>query len=172
MIIRHATIEDCPAIRDLYNHEVLTGTGTFDIETRSLPEQQAWLLERSSAYVVLVALDTDDEGDTEADGEFLGFAALSAYKDRAAYKTTVENSVYVHPDHRGRGVGKALLSGVVEHASRHGFHNVIARIGGGNDNPGSVATHRSAGFELVGVEREVGRKFGRWVDVVTMQRLL
>lgn len=170
MIIRHATIEDCPAIRDLYNHEVLTGTGTFDLETRSLAEQQSWLQERSSAYVVLVAFDA--AADAAQGGEFMGFASLSAYKDRAAYKTTVENSVYVHPDHRGRGVGKALLSGVVDHASLHGFHNVIARIGGGNDNPGSVAMHTSVGFELVGVEREVGRKFGRWVDVVTMQRLL
>jgi phosphinothricin acetyltransferase len=82
----------------------------------------------------------------------------------------VEDSVYVHRDHHGQGVGKALLTELVATATGHGFHACMARIVGGHD--ASIALHASCGFEVVGTEREVGRKFGKWLDVVLMERLL
>ena len=162
MQLRRATVEDAEAIRSIYNLEVETSTVTFDLVPRTLEEQQAWLVDRNGAHAVLVA-----EGD---DGHLWGFASLSPFRERPAYSTTVEDSVYVHRDHQGAGVGKALLSALVDTATNHGFHTVIARIVGGHD--ASIALHGSVGFEHVGVEREVGRKFNRWHDVTLMQRLL
>ena len=106
----------------------------------------------------------------ERDGEVLGFASLSAFRERAAYRTTVENSIYVRRDAHGQGVGRLLLTELVERARRHGYHSIIARIAGAN--PASIALHERLGYELVGVEREVGRKFGRWLDVTEMQLML
>jgi L-amino acid N-acyltransferase len=160
--LRLATIDDAEAIRAIYNVEVLTSTVTFDLVPRSLAEQVEWLRARSGAHAVVVA-----ESDT---GDVIGFGSLSPYRDRPAYSTTVEDSVYVHGDHQGEGVGRALLSELVELAAAHGFHTVMARIVGGHD--ASIGMHRSLGFEEVGTEREIGRKFGRWLDVVVMQRLL
>ncbi|MDE0235801.1 MAG: GNAT family N-acetyltransferase [bacterium] len=162
--IRAARLADAEGIREIYNYEVLNGTSTFDIEPRSLAAQQSWLQDRSGVHAVLVATPDDD------DDSVTGYASLSPFHTRPAYNTTVENSVYVHIDHRGEGVGRALLLELIALAQSHGFHTVIARISGGNE--ASVAVHRSAGFEVVGVEREVGRKFGRWLDVTVMQLML
>jgi phosphinothricin acetyltransferase len=159
--IRLATVADAEAIRQIYNQAVAT-TASFDLRPRSLPDQERWLAERSGAYAAIV-ITTDD-------GTVAGFAALSPYKTRPAYSTTVEDSVYVDEAHHGRGLGRRLLAELLALAERHGFHSVIARIGGHNE--ASIALHKSFGFELVGVEREVGRKFNRWIDVVEMQRLL
>ena len=103
-------------------------------------------------------------------GHVVGFASLSPYKERAAYRTTVEDSVYVHGDYTGRGIGRLLLDGLVGIARDSGFHSVIARIEAGG--VASRALHSSCGFDLVGVERQVGRKFGRWLDVAVMQIVL
>jgi len=100
----------------------------------------------------------------------VGFASLSPFRDRPAYNSTVEDSVYVRSDQRGTGVGAALLEELVTLAGQHGFHTVIARIVGGHD--ASIGLHQRHGFEVVGTEREVGRKFGKWLDVVVMQRML
>lgn len=162
MEVRLARLDDAEAIREIYNTEVTTSTVTFDLVPRSLEDQQEWLRARSGAHAVLVAVDDD--------GAVAGFASLSPYKDRPAYATSVEDSVYVHRDHQRRGVGRLLLSELLAVAARHGFHAVIARIVG--DHDASIALHRSVGFVVVGTEREVGRKFGRWLDVVIMQRLL
>ena len=150
------------ATRAIYNHAVETSTATFEMTPRSLPEQLEWVKEHSGAYPAVVALDSQDE--------VLGFGSLSPYRPRAAYSTTVEDSVYVHDGHRRRGVGRALLEELVALAEAHGFHAVIARIAGGNE--ASVALHAECGFEVIGVEKEVGRKFGRWLDVVCMERLV
>ena len=161
MLIRPARLDDADAIRVIYNHEVAHGTATFDIEPRSLEDQREWLTARSGAHVVLVA---------EIDGEVAGFGSLSRYKERAAYSGTVENSVYVDPDRQGQGIGIALLDALVDRARDHGFHTLIARIG--HESEGSIAVHAKAGFVEIGREREVGRKFGRWLDVVIMQRMV
>lgn len=159
--MRRATVNDAEAIRRIYNLEVTTSTVTFDMVPRTLAEQQAWLIDRSGAHAVLVA---------EADGEIWGFASLSPFRERAAYNTTVEDSVYVDRDRQGRGVGKALLAALVDTATSHGFHSVVARIVGGHD--ASIALHASLGFDHVGVEKEVGRKHRKWLDVVIMQKML
>jgi L-amino acid N-acyltransferase len=140
---------------------VETSTVTFDLVPRSVADQRAWLAAREGAHVVLVA---------EVAGEVVGFASLSAYKDRPAYSTSVEDSVYIHRHHQGAGLGRLLLAELVDAARASGFHAVFARIVGGHE--ASIALHAGQGFELVGTEREVGRKFGRWLDVVVMQRLL
>lgn len=161
MELRLATLDDAEAIRQIYNLEVTTSTATFDLVPRSLEEQRAWQADRSGARAVVVALDQ---------GMVCGFGSLSPWRDRPAYATTVEDSVYVHRDHQGRGVGRALLTELVATATAHGFHACIARIVGGHH--ASIALHAGCGFEVVGTEREVGRKFGQWLDVVLMERLL
>jgi len=160
--IRRARVEDAEAIRAIYNAEVTGSTVTFDLVPRTAEEQVDWLVERSGAYAVLVAEDDD--------GTILGFASLSPFRDRPAYSTTVEDSVYVDRTRRSSGVGRALLEALVETATAHGFHAMIGRIVGGHD--ASIALHERVGFEIVGTEREVGRKMGRWLDVVVMERLL
>ena len=161
MQARLATIDDAEATRSIYNVEVADSTVTFDLMPRTIDEQRAWLSARSGAHAVLVA---------EHDGEVVGFASLSPYRDRPAYSTTVEDSVYVRRDQQGKGIGTLLLGDLVGLARSHGFHAMMGRIVGGHD--ASIALHRSLGFETVGTEREVGRKFGRWLDVVVMQLLL
>lgn len=161
MQIRPATVADAAATAAIYNREVIGSVVTFDLVTRTVEEQQRWLTARAGALEVVVA---------EVDGEVVGFASLSPYKDRPAYRPTVENSVYVHADHRGTGVGRALLAEILEVAEARGFHSVIARVVG--DHEASINLHRSLGFELIGVEREVGRKFGRWLDVAILQKML
>lgn len=162
MEVRLARIEDAPEIREIYNREVSGSTVTFDLVPRSLAEQQEWLRARSGVHPAVVAVG-------EA-GELAGFGSLSPYKDRPAYSTTVEDSVYVRHEQRGAGVGRLVLSELLRLAEVHGFHAVMARIVGGHE--ASIALHQGCGFELVGVEKEVGRKFGRWLDVALMQKLL
>jgi phosphinothricin acetyltransferase len=161
MQVRPAAAADSEAVRAIYNVEVLGSTVTFDLVPRTSDEQRAWMEEHSGVYPAVVAVDGD---------EIIGFASLSPYRPRPAYSTTVEDSVYVSGDRRGQGVGKALLGEIVRLAGAHGFHSIIGRIVG--DHEASIALHRSCGFRLVGVEQEVGRKFGRWLDVAVMQLLL
>jgi L-amino acid N-acyltransferase YncA len=165
VLLRLVQRADAEAIRVIYNHEVASGTNTFDLVARSLEEQRAWVDRHRGAHPALVAVDAD--GPSE---EVLGFAVVSPFRDRPAYATTVEDSVYVHTDHRGKGVGRALLDELLRLAAGHGFHAVIARIS--SENEPSVRLHRACGFEVVGVEKEVGRKHGRWLDVVELQRML
>src|SRR5580692_4215072 len=114
---------------------------------------------------------SESGGQIGANGEIvLGFGSLSSFRERSGYSATAENSIYVDRAQRGRGVGTALLAELLVLASAHGFHSVIARIAGHNET--SIGLHQAAGFELVGVEREVGRKHRQWLDVVELQRLL
>ena len=161
MKVRLATLDDAEAIRAIYNPEVLESTVTFDLVPRTLEDQQRWLDEHSGAHPAVVAIDGES---------VVGFGSLSEYKPRPAYRTSVEDSVYVHRAYQGRGVGKVLLSSLLDLAVDHGFHAVFARIVG--DHEASIALHAGLGFELVGREKEVGRKFGQWLDVVIMQKLL
>lgn len=160
--MRAAELADAEAIASIYNVEVMETTATFDLEPRSVEAQRRWLQERSGAHVVLVTESND--------GHVVAFASLSPYKDRPAYATTVESSVYVQRDQRGKGIAKALMQELLGTARSHGFHAVVARIA--DSQTPSLELHRSLDFELVGVEREVGRKFGRWLDVAIMQVML
>jgi phosphinothricin acetyltransferase len=152
---------DAEAIRAIYNHEVTTATSTFDLVQRSRPEQEAWLAARSGAFSAIVAVDGDS---------VVGFASLSPYKERPAYRTTVEDSVYVERTRSGEGIGTALLTHLLDIARSSGFHTVMARIEA--SGTASRALHVRCGFELVGIEREVGRKFNRWLDVAVMEKVL
>jgi L-amino acid N-acyltransferase len=176
MHIRLAAPGDAEAIRTIYNVEVLHSTNTFDMVARTEEEQESWLLEHRGVHPAIVAVDPGAPGATSGDragahGEIvLGFGSLSPFRERSGYAGTAENSVYVDRTQRGRGIGRALLAELLTLASAHGFHSVIARIAGHNET--SIGLHRAAGFELVGVEREVGRKHRQWLDVVELQRLL
>jgi len=163
--IRLAVPADAEQIRTIYNHEVVHTTATFDLVPRSLDDQLEWMAQRSGAFATIVAVDPDDP-----DGEVVGFGALSPYKERAAYRTSVENSVYVRRDRNGQGIGRVILEALLESAAQSGFHAVFARINSAGE--ASIALHTRCGFELVGTEREVGRKFNRWLDVTLMERLL
>jgi phosphinothricin acetyltransferase len=145
----------------MYNHEVEHTTATFDLVPRTLDDQRAWIEARSGAFAAVVA---------EIDGQVVGFAALSPYKERAAYRTSVENSVYVRRDRHGEGIGRALMEHLLDVATASGFHTVLARIEA--SGTASRRLHAACGFQLVGIEREIGRKFGRWLDVALMQCVL
>jgi L-amino acid N-acyltransferase len=159
--VRLATLDDAQPIMAIYNVEVAQHLSTFDLVPRTLDDQREWLALRSGAFSAVVAV---------LDGEVVGFASLSPYKERAAYRTTVEDSVYVSRDHPRLGVGRTLMEHVIGIARSSGFHSVMARIEA--SGTASRALHESCGFELVGIEREVGRKFNRWLDVAVMQLLL
>ncbi len=159
--LRPAKAADAEAIRAIYNHEVLTTTATFDLVPRTLADQQHWLAARSGAFSAIVAVDRD---------EVVGFGSLSPYKERAAYRTSVEDSVYVRRDRNGEGIGRLLLTELLDVAASSGFHSVFARIEA--SGAASRALHERCGFQLLGIERETGRKFNRWLDVALMQCLL
>lgn len=163
--IRRATPADAPAIARIYNHEVENETSTFDLVPRSQQDQLDWQNARDGAFGVFVA-----ELDGPDGPEVVGFGALSPYKERAAYRTTVEDSVYVRRDMGRRGIGRVILSHLLDTAADGGFHAVMARIT--TLSSGSIALHEAMGFRTVGVEREVGRKFNKWLDVCLMQVLL
>jgi len=159
--VRLATQDDAESIMAIYNVEVGNHTSTFDLVPRELDEQRRWIAQRSGAFSAVVAL---------LDDEVVGFASLSPYKERPAYRTTVEDSVYVSRDHPRLGIGRILMDHMIGLARDSGFHAVVARIEA--SGMASRALHEACGFELVGVEREVGRKFNRWLDVAVMQLLL
>ena len=161
VFIRHATEADAEAIRAIYNYEVENETSTFDLVPRSLEDQIAWQNARQGAFCVYVA---------ERDGEVVGFGALSPYKERAAYRTSVEDSVYVRRDMGRQGIGHAIVSHLLDTAADGGFHSVMARIT--TLSVGSIGLHQVLGFQMVGIEREIGRKFNKWLDVAVMQCLL
>ncbi len=160
-VIRPAEAGDLAAIAEIYNDAVLHATATFDVEPWTEDEQGRWLQQHGHPYAVLVA---------DQKGEVMGWASLGPYRSKAAYRFTAEDSVYVRSDVQGGGIGALLLARLLEVAADNGFHVVIARIVDGN--PTSERLHRRLGFRRVGVEREVGRKFERWLDVVVMQKVL
>ena len=164
--IRLAELADAEAIRAIYNVEVENHTSTFDLVPRSIEGQRNWLAERSGAFAAVVATMENRDGEERV----VGFASLSPYKERAAYRPAVENSVYVSRDHGGLGIGRTIMEHLIEVARNSGFHSMIARIEASSD--ASRALHGACGFELVGIEREVGRKFNRWLSTAVMQKML
>ena len=163
MIVRASTAHDAPALAAIYGHHVLHGFGTFEEVPPSAEEMAARrqaVAERGLPHLV-----------AEQAGEVLGFAYAAPFRPRAAYRYTVEDSVYVAPQAVGRGVGKAVLSGVLDACQAFGVRQVVAVIGD-SQNAGSIALHSGLGFEHAGVGRSLGWKHGRWVDIVWMRKPL
>lgn len=160
-MVREATEADVPTILNIYNHYIVNTVATFDIEPQTLDEKLRWFHETRPPHCIFVAEDGD---------EVVGFSCLRPFRTKAAYRMTAENSVYVHHEHWGRGIGTLLMGRLVEAGRENGFHSIIAGIS--LPNAASVKLHEGAGFVLVGVEREVGYKFERWVDVAWMQLML
>ena len=163
MDIRHVTETDLPEIQSIYAHHVLTGTGTFEEVPPSVEEMRERFREGIGEGGVWLAA-------SDATG-VLGFAYYAQFRDRSAYRFAAENSIYVRQDVRGQGVGKVLVAKLIEEAEARGFRQMIAVIGD-SENAGSVGVHASLGFRIVGTLHAAGVKFGRWLDVVFMQRPL
>jgi L-amino acid N-acyltransferase len=159
-IIRDAKWEDLPAITEIYNEAVRTTTATFDMECKTLTEQKRWFEHHGEKHPVLVA---------EENGIVRGWASLTQWSDRLAYAGTAEVSFYVQESSRGQGIGRKLLQDLVARGESVGLHTLIARITEGN--PVSVHLHEAFGFNRIGIMKEVGRKFGRLLDVDLMQKI-
>ena len=163
MRIRPANHDDLPGILAIYNDAVLKTTATYDYEPRTLEHRTQWFEERCrDNYPVFVAADED--------GFITGWSSLNPYHARMGYRFTSENSVYVAEAFRGQGIGKSLLAPLIDAAKVRGLHAIIAAIDA--ENQASIRLHASFGFEKVGHFRQTGFKFGRWLDVVYMERLL
>jgi L-amino acid N-acyltransferase len=160
-VIRVAKPSDVCAINEIYNHYVLNSTCTYQEEPSSEAERQQWLAAHGPMHPATVA---------EEDGRVVGWASLSAFRARVAYRWTMENAVYVHHDLQRRGIGSALLADLIERGKAMGHHSIIAVID--KEQEGSARLHRRFGFEEVAHLREVGFKFGRWLDVIYLQRML
>ena len=162
-IIRPSRDSDLPAITAIYQHHVLTGTGTFEIEpptAADMAQRRADVLSKGLPYLV-----------AEHEGQVLGFAYCNWFKPRPAYRFSAEDSIYLADDALGKGEGRALLAELALQAERAGLRKLIAVIGD-SANAGSIGVHRSVGFEPVGVLKSCGWKFERWLDVVLMEKSL
>jgi len=161
--IRPATDADLPAITAIYAEAVLHGTATFELVPPDLAEMTRRYSEiTSDNFPYLVAL---------LDGNVVGYAYASHYRTRPAYRFTVENAIYLAPDSHRRGVGTRLLQRLIDDCERLGFRQLIAVVGD-SANAGSIGVHAKAGFQTIGLHPDVGFKFGRWLDIVLMQRAL
>lgn len=163
MQIRSATPDDLPDIQAIYAHHVLTGTGTFEEVPPSVEEMTARHAQVVGAgWPWLVAADASG---------VLGFGYYTQLRERSAYRFAAEDSIYVRDDVRGQGVGKALVAALLAHAERAGFRQMFAIIGDA-ENAGSIGLHAALGFRMAGTWRACGVKFGRWLDVIHMQRAI
>lgn len=159
MIIRDAVHDDLPAILEIHNDAIRTTTAIWDEHEVELDDRRAWFDGRRAAGLpVLVA---------EVDGRVIGFASYGPWRAKTGYRFTVENSVYVHPDHRGRGAANALMPALIDRARAGEVHAIVAGIEA--SNAGSIALHEKFGFRRVALLPEVGFKFGRWLDLAYLQ---
>jgi L-amino acid N-acyltransferase len=159
--IRRAELRDLESICQIYNEAILSSTATFDTEPSSPEERRIWFVSHNDRYPILVA---------ELQGKIAGWAALTRFSDRPAYDGTAETSFYVASEYRGRGIGWKLKEALIEEARRIGFHTLIARVAEGSK--ASLVLNRRAGFVLIGTMKEVGYKFGQWLDVHVLQKML
>jgi len=161
--LRSATADDLSHITAIYRDSVLNGTASYEITPPSREEMAArFQAIRDKGYPYLVAEDDA--------GAFLGYAYASSFRTRPAYRWLVEDSIYLAPEARGRGVGRLLLDALIESCQTLGFRQMIAVIGGAH--PASVAVHRAAGFIEAGLLKGTGYKHGRWLDTMLMQKAL
>lgn len=163
LLIRDATTADVPAITALYADEVRERVATYEYDAPGAPEMERRMREiQAAGFPYLVA---------ELDGAFAGYAYASSYRGRIGYRWTVEDTVYLRPEFHGRGIGKALLAELIDLCEAKGFRQMVAVIGEPG-NGASVALHERLGFRVVGIFKGLGRKHGRWLDTVQMQRPL
>jgi L-amino acid N-acyltransferase YncA len=161
--VRRALRGDVPSILEIYNEAVLHTTATADYEPRSLESQYAWFEEHErNGYAIFVALNDADR--------VIGWSSLSRYKERYGYRFSTENSIYIHPAWRGQGVGKLLMPPLIEAARTMGVHAILAGVSA--DNEASLKLHAQFGFEKVAHFRETVYKFGQWLDIVYMEKML
>lgn len=159
LILRDATEADLPAIRDIYNHAVEHTTAIWNETLVDLDNRKAWFdLRQARGFPILVA---------DVGGRIAGYASYGDWRPFDGFRQSVEHSVYVEKDFYGRGLGKALMSALIERARAGDIHVMVAAIEAGN--AGSIALHKSLGFRLVGTHHEVGKKFGRWLDLTMME---
>ena len=156
--IRRVSIDDVSAITAIYSEAICTTTATFDTEPMAESDRLDWLKSHDDTYPVIVA---------EKDGQVVGWAALSKWSDRQAYAETAESSFYVKAESRGQGIGRMLKEHILAEGKKAGLHSVIARVAEGNE--ASIHLNESCGFQHIGVMKEVGRKFGKRLDVYLMQ---
>ncbi|MCT1459594.1 N-acetyltransferase family protein [Aestuariimicrobium sp. p3-SID1156] len=162
-IIRAATTDDLPAITAIYNTAGVATTASYDLSPVTVADRAAWLqAKQRRRFPVLVATEMDSHGDQQV----VGFASYGPFRDKAGYDFTVEHSVYVSTEHRAMGVGRMLMSALVDHARGQGIHAMVGVLDAGNE--ASIAFHEKLGFTESGRLHEVGRKFGTWLDVVLM----
>lgn len=162
-LVRPSKAGDMSAITEIYGQHVLSGLGSFELLAPSMDEmvkRRADVLSRNFPYLA-----------AEQDGKVVGYAYASLYRTRPAYRHTLEDSVYVHKDYAGRGIGKLLLTALVEGCEKAGARQLIAVIGD-SENKGSIKLHAACGFKRTGTLKAVGFKFGQWVDSVIMQRTI
>lgn len=161
--LRDVVESDIPAITAIYSREVVELVNTYEYEVpdaAEMTQRMRDITRRGFPYLVAVI-----------DGEVAGYAYANSYRTRIAYQWTVENSVYVSVDHQGRGVGSALLQALIDACTARGYRQMVAVIGEPS-NAASIKLHERFGFHLVGVFQGLGRKHGRWLDTVQMQRAL
>ncbi len=162
LVIRDAQPADLPAILAIVNDAILNTTAMWTLTPATLEQRQAWLAERQDAGLpVVVAVQGP---------ELVGFASFGPFRPWEGYAATVEHSVYVDANRRGQGAGRRLMEALVARAEAMGLHVMVGGIEAGN--AASIALHERLGFERVGLMPEVGRKFGRWLDLLFMQRIL
>ena len=163
LTLRPSTDADLPAIKAIYAHHVLHGTGTFETTPPTQQEMSTRRLDvlaRGLPYLV-----------AEQQGRVLGFAYCQWFKPRPAYRYSAEDSIYLHPDAAGRGIGRQLLTALAQQAEAVGIRKLIAVIGD-SANEASISVHRAVGFRPVGTIQSCGWKFGRWLDIVLMEKVL
>lgn len=166
-IVRPSRDTDIEAIARIYGHHVLHGTGTFETTPPTVEDmrgRRADVLAKGLPWLVITDSDADD-------GQVIGFAYGNWFKPRPAYRYSVEDSIYMAPEAAGKGLGRALLAELLAVLERSGVRKVMAVIGDSN-NAGSVGLHTALGFERAGTIRSCGWKFGRWLDIVMMERSL
>jgi len=163
LLIRTASSADLPAITAIYGHHVLHGRGSFELDAPDLTEmsrRQADVLAKNLPYLVA------SQGE-----QVLGFAYANAFRPRPAFRFLAEDSVYIHPEHAGQGLGRALLAELMRRCEALGIRQMLAVIGD-SANAGSIGLHRSLGFEHAGNLKASGWKHGQWLDTVFMQKAL
>ena len=158
LTIRKAEIKDLHAITEIYNQAVLRTTATFDTTTKTVEEQRDWYDKHGPKYPILVV---------QEDSKVIGWASLSAASDRCAYSGTAEGSIYIDSECQGKGVGKKLGAAIMKAGKEAGLHTVILKIAEGNE--ASMKLAKSLGFMKIGVMKEVGKKFGKFLDVTMLQ---